>query len=114
MTTMTELREDVLSKASAILEGKQTAAIRRTIRDLYEKVFGEGSYQKIGIRRFAGDPESGWDDDYPKNTGYEILPEDVWYQFSYAKSRLRRWAGIESFDAEEIIAAVEAKLAETG
>jgi hypothetical protein len=92
-------------------EGKQTAAIRQAIKELYEEVFGSGSFAVIGKNRFDNpNPEDGYGYDYPKDTGYEVLPEDVWYRFNFAKHRLRRWAGLETSDAEEVIAAVRAKL----
>jgi len=94
-----------------LTEGKQTAAIRQAIRDLYDQIFGAGSYVVIGKNRFDNpNPEDGYGYDYPKDTGYEVLPEDVWYRFNFAKHRLRRWAGSESTDAEEVIAAVRAQL----
>jgi hypothetical protein len=101
---MSEFREEILTTAKVLLEGAQTALIRQTVRELYEQIFGEGSYKRIEIPEYV---ENG---SYPDVNPYETLPNDVVYRFRYALNRLRRWAESESLDAEEIIAAVKAKL----
>ncbi len=105
---MSELRDEIQKIGKAVFEGKQTAMIRQTVRDLYDQVFGEGAYKRIEI------PEWIENDGVPEVTMYETLPREVVYRFKYALNRLRRWSESESVDAEEIIAAVQRKLANPG
>lgn len=104
---MNELRETILTTAkNVLLEGTQTALIRQTVRDLYDRIFAEGAYKRVEI------PEWVENDTWPETTMYDTLPREVVYRFRYALNRIRRWAESESVDAEEIIAAVQAKLAQ--
>jgi len=109
--------EGILEKANIRLVLKAHIPLYKTrvkIRNLYDKVFGAGAYDKIKVSKKSKESKAKVDINVAKDEAPEMMSAEAHERYSKAKKKLAAYTGTDTHYGSAIAARAEKKLKKKG